>query len=171
MSQCGQRFDHPADRFIAFSPRPISSSDPPVNIVLVTAITATGSSSVNLKRGHTPFISAIRLRDSTYRSYAPSSPLHTDNSCTRAWKAPYSLRCDTYGSVGLRFLTLSSIFSASPNAYSTTISMFSSSREVLGLCTAILSSTASLPVPRFGTEHCRIRTSEIQAPRSAHEAN
>ena len=51
------------------------------------------------------------------------------------------------------------------NVYTATaiISMFSSSR--LDLCTAILSNTASLWVPRFGAEHCReYCTSKIQAP-------
>ena len=51
------------------------------------------------------------------------------------------------------------------NVYAATaiISMFSSSH--LDLCTAIMSNTASLPVPRFGAEHCReYCTSEIQAP-------
>ena len=51
------------------------------------------------------------------------------------------------------------------NVYAATaiISMFSSSR--LDLCTAILSNTASLRVPRFGAEHCReYCTNKIQAP-------
>ena len=51
------------------------------------------------------------------------------------------------------------------NVYAATaiLSMFSSSR--LDLCTAILSNTASLRVPRFGVEHCReYCTSKIQAP-------
>ena len=51
------------------------------------------------------------------------------------------------------------------NVYAATaiISMLSSSR--LDLCTAILSNTASLRVPRFGAVHCReYCTSKIQAP-------
>ena len=43
------------------------------------------------------------------------------------------------------------------------ISMFSSSH--LDLCTAVLSNTASLRVPRFGAQHCReYCTSKIRAP-------
>ena len=51
------------------------------------------------------------------------------------------------------------------NLYAATaiLSMFSLSR--LDLCTAILSNTASLRVPRFGAEHCcEYCTSKIQAP-------
>ena len=51
------------------------------------------------------------------------------------------------------------------NVYAATaiLSIFSSSR--LDLCTAILSNTAFLWVPRFGAEHCReYCTSKIQAP-------
>ena len=51
------------------------------------------------------------------------------------------------------------------NLYAATaiLSMFSLSR--LDLCTAILSNTASLQVPRFGAEHCReYCTSKIQTP-------
>ena len=60
---------------------------------------------------------------------------------------------------------LSNVFAATA-----IISMFSSSR--LDLCTAILSNTASLWVPRFGVEHCReYCTSKIQAPWSAREVN
>ena len=91
-----------------------------------------------------------------------------DSKCPTKTKKHFTLQ------MSLRFLHLSSVFSTCPNARAAQISMFSSSRIALDLCTAILPSMVSLPrlgLNRTLTENSRTRTSGWQTATSARRAS